>query len=144
VAQAISRVFSDTPFSIHVIDERPEWISADRFPQGVIRHSEPWASFVAGAAWDETWTYAAILTHEAALDQKILKEVLTKPTHYVGMIGSRSKWEKVKGDLIMQGIPAKDLERVRCPLGLPTVKGKSPQEIAISLAAELLAIYDGK
>ncbi len=144
VGQAVCRVFSDTPFSIHVIDEREEWISADRFPHDVLRHHEPWAEFVKGATWDEVWTYVAILTHEAALDQKILKEVLAKPTRYVGMIGSRTKWEKVKENLVAGGMSRKDLDRVHCPLGIASVKGKSPQEIAISLAAELLAIHDGK
>ncbi|MFH1017819.1 MAG: xanthine dehydrogenase accessory protein XdhC [Pseudomonadota bacterium] len=144
VGQAVCRVLTDTPFAVHVIDERAEWICADRFPPGVIRHHKAWAAFVNAARWDGQWTYVAILTHEAELDQKILKEVLRKPARYVGMIGSRAKWEKMKGDLAADGVPKKDLERVHCPLGLASVKGKSPQEIAVSLAAEILSIHDGK
>lgn len=144
VGQAVCRVFSGTPFLIHVIDEREEWISADRFPEGVIRHHAPWAKFVQDAQWDEAETYAVILTHSSELDQEILKEVIQLPARYVGMIGSRGKWEKTKRYLAAEGISEKDLTRVRCPLGVPVIKGKSPQEIAISLAAELLAIHDGK
>ncbi len=142
VGRAITRVLAETPFSVHVIDERDEWIAADRFPEGTIRHATPFTDFIAFARWDDRMTYVAIVTHSADRDREVLAGVIRRPARYVGMIGSRTKWQVVLKALEEAGIPPADLERVRCPFGNPAIKGKTPQEIAISLAAEILAIHD--
>src|SRR5438309_6624227 len=45
VGQALCRVLDGTPFEVHAIDERDEWIGAERLPQSVHRHAVPWDAF---------------------------------------------------------------------------------------------------
>lgn len=143
VGQALSRVMSETPFVVHLIDERDEWIGSDRIPGTANRHKEPYAQFIDNAHWDRENTYLAIMTHSAETDQDILEKTLKNPTAYTGLVGSRNKWKTIKSNLVNKGFGEEDLSRVRCPIGIK-LGGKSPQEIAISIAAEILRTYYAK
>jgi xanthine dehydrogenase accessory factor len=145
VGQAIARTLEGTPFTVHVIDERGQWVQAPQLPAGVVRHECEWDEFVSGARFDQDRTYVSILTFRHDLDEKILEDILRheRPTRYLGLIGSRAKWERFKQRLTQRGLPEAALGRVRSPIGIE-IGGKSPQEIAISLAAELLGIHHGK
>lgn len=140
VGQALCKVLQGTPFRIHLIDERPEWIGSLEIPDGVVRHSCRWSEFIAGADWCEKRSFVVIVSFNGAIDQEILREVVSNPAHYVGMIGSRTKWGKVKENLEREGL---DLRRVRCPIGHDN-GGGAPQEIAIAIASELLSVYYGR
>ncbi len=139
VGQAVARTFVGTPFVVHVIDERPEWIS--QLPREVIAHETEWDDFVKDAQWNERDTYVAVMTHRHDTDQAIIEKLLERPYRYLGLIGSHSKWERFKQRFEARGIAAEKFERVQSPLGLDLGAGKAPQEIAISLAAELLKIH---
>lgn len=143
VGQAVCRVLSDTPFIIHLVDSRKEWIETDKIPENVIRHKESYESVISNARWSANDTFVVILTHSAENDQKILEKVIINQTCYLGMVGSASKWKKIKGDLIKAGIKEEEISKVKCPIGLK-LGGKSPQEIAISIAAEVLSTYYGR
>ncbi|MGK5088211.1 xanthine dehydrogenase accessory protein XdhC [Bdellovibrionota bacterium FG-2] len=145
VGQAVCRTFVGTPFQIHVIDEREEWVNSDQIPPEVIRHHCPsgeWDDFVKEAIWDDQRVYVAILTHRHDLDQEICSNLLNHPRRFLGMIGSSSKWSRIQERLLQKGAKQSDLNQVRCPMGL-SIGGKAPQEIAISLAAEVLSIHYG-
>ena len=63
--------------------------------------------------------------------------MLSQPAAYVGLIGSRRKKAVIFKELIEgDGVDPKSLERVRCPIGLP-LGGETPEEIALSIVAEL-------
>jgi xanthine dehydrogenase accessory factor len=143
VGQAVCRAMVGTPFIVHVSDERPEWIQSKELPREVIRHEGEWDELARAARWDEKETYVAIMTHRHDTDQDIVEYVVQKPARYIGLIGSRSKWERFAQRLSQRGVAASALERVKCPIGLD-VGGKAPQEVAISLAAELLKHYYGR
>lgn len=143
VGQAICRTLAGTPFQVHVIDERPEWIESPLLPKDTHRHDESWSEFLQNARFDRERTYAAVMTHRHDFDQEIVQALLRNPLRYLGLIGSRSKWARFRQRLEQKGVTEAELGRVRCPIGLPT-GGKSPQEVAISFAAELLQIHYGK
>lgn len=140
IGQALCRVLEGTPFRIHLIDERDEWINAPDIPSSVIRHQCHYSEFIEQANWCDKRTYATIVTFNGAVDQQILEEVLPHPTRYIGMIGSETKWARVKENLKDNG---GDLSKVRCPIGHDN-GGGSPQEIAISIASQLLFTYYGR
>lgn len=142
VGQAVSRTMQGTPFTVHLIDERDEWVNSADIPGAAIRHQCRWQDFVRDAKWDAGRTFVAIMTHGHRFDQQILMDVMKRPLKYLGMIGSRSKWALVQKDLREAGYTDRDIAKVHCPIGLP-VGGKSPQEVAISLAAELLQVFHG-
>lgn len=141
VGQAVCRTLEGTPFQVHVIDERPEWIR--ELPASAIRHEGEWDDFAPGAIWDAR-TYVAVMTHRHDLDQEIIEFVARMPARYLGLIGSDSKWERFKQRMTQKGFSESELSRVKCPIGIDLGGGKSPQEVAVSLAAELLKIHYGE
>jgi xanthine dehydrogenase accessory factor len=143
VGQAVSRTFVGTPFSVHLIDEREEWVMSNQVPAEVIRHHAEWDDFTRDAIWDPEKTYVAVMTHRHDLDQDIIEFMVQKNIRYLGLIGSKSKWERFQQRLTQRGVTREALARVTCPIGLD-VGGKAPQEIAISVAAELLKIHYAK
>lgn len=140
VAQALCRTLEGTPLEVHVIDDRAEWL--ERLPLHVARHDEPWDAFVAAARWDAARTLAVVLTYRHDLDQEIVAALVRKPARHIALVGSRTKWEKFQQRLTARGFTAEELARVKCPAGLP-IGGKSPQEVAISIAGELLQVMNG-
>ena len=140
IGQSLCQVLDDTPFRIHLIDEREEWINAPSLPAGVIRHQCRWNEFIEKANWCDQRTFVAILTFSGAVDQQVLEEVLPHPARFIGMIGSKAKWAGVQKNLEGNGF---DLSRVRCPVGHNN-GGQSPREIAISIASQLLYTYYGR
>jgi xanthine dehydrogenase accessory factor len=143
VGQALASTLVGTPFSIHLIDERPEWIFSDKIPSEVIRHQIPWPEFVDKAHWSGEKSYVAVMTYSHPVDQAIIKEVLQRPAKYIGLIGSRTKWLDFQLKMGKEGIDTKLFSRVQCPIG-KKMGGKAPQEVAISIAAELLRIHYGE
>jgi xanthine dehydrogenase accessory factor len=140
VGQAVCRTLTGTLFQVHLIDERDEWVNSPEVPTGVIRHHCEWDEFIKDAYWNTKDTYVAVMTHRHDLDQQIIENVLDRPSRYIGLIGSRGKWERFKQRFEQRGITEDRYARVKCPLGL-NLWGKAPQEVAISLGAELLKLH---
>jgi len=143
VGQAVSRAFAGTPFQVHIIDEREEWISSREIPKDAIRYHDEWDEFAKQAEWHPEKTYVAIMTHRHDTDQDIVEYVIQKQTKFIGLIGSESKWERFKQRLTLKGVSMATLEKVKCPIGLD-IGGKAPQEVAISVASEMLKIHYGR
>ncbi len=64
---------------------------------------------------------------------------MKKPTRYIGMIGSRRKTKMIYDHLKGKGVPEAALEAVHAPIGL-SIQAETPQEIAVSIVAELIQI----
>lgn len=143
VAQALCSVLQGTPFQVELVEQRPEWVEAEGLPSEVERHAEPWEDFVDTARWDAERTYVAVMTHRHDTDQDIVASLLSRPVKYLGLIGSDLKWKRFRERLLQRGFTEAQLDRVKCPIGIP-LGGKAPKEVAISVAAELLAIHHGE
>jgi xanthine dehydrogenase accessory factor len=143
VGQAVCRTLTGTPFTIHVVDERKEWIRSESIPKDVIRHECEWDAFAEEAEWSAERTYVAIMTHRHDVDQEIVAFAIKKPARYIGLIGSEAKWGRFQQRLTQRGVLETDLARVKSPIGID-IGGKAPQEVAISLAGELLGIHYGR
>jgi xanthine dehydrogenase accessory factor len=87
-------------------------------------------------------TYVAVVTRNVGLDRQILPSLLKTPVPYIGVIGSRRRWEETKRLLHADGIPVEDLARVRSPLGLE-LNAESPAEIAVSIMGEIIMLRRG-
>ena len=142
VGHALCHVLRDTPFTLHLIDEREEWVHSKAVSPSVLRHQMSWQEFTQTIPWDTKKTYIAIMTPHHKFDQHIVERVVPQKTRYVGLMGSVNKWTSIKQQLLEKGIKQSDLDRVHCPIGLP-IGGKSPPEIAISIASELLKDFYG-
>ncbi|CAD5110512.1 xanthine dehydrogenase accessory protein XdhC [Zestomonas carbonaria] len=88
-------------------------------------------------------SYFIVMTHNHQLDLELTAEILKRNDFaYYGLIGSRTKRVKFEHRLHERGFAPEVVQRMRCPMGLPEVKGKLPMEIAISIAGEVVATYN--
>ena len=76
-------------------------------------------------------------------DFEVLAQALATPAAYVGCIGSKHKVAATREKLAALDFSEADMDRVHSPIGLP-IGGETPEEIAISIAAEMIAHRSGK
>jgi len=139
---ALAPIAEAAGFRVTVLDDRPGFPDPARFPRTVRLVHQPLPAAVSSLPFDET-TYIVIVTHGHEQDEAVLAACLSKPWRYLGMIGSRAKVARVFKSLGTDETKRKRLEDVRAPIGLDT-GGRSPGEIAVSIAAELLAVRYGR
>lgn len=132
VGTAVARQFAPLPFVIEHFDPRPE-VSGP----GVATYSEDDLVEMAGLLGDDD--FACILTHSHDLDYRLVHAMLKAGTaRYCGLIGSRSKKARFLARLAEDGLEESAVARLTCPIGIPELKGKAPEVIAVSIAAQLL------
>jgi xanthine dehydrogenase accessory factor len=79
------------------------------------------------------------MTHDHAEDFAICDAALRcEHLASVGLIGSAAKWARFRSGLLVEGHPAVDVDRIVCPIGDPSVPGKEPAVVAVSVASALL------
>ncbi|UNG17642.1 xanthine dehydrogenase accessory protein XdhC [Stutzerimonas zhaodongensis] len=88
-------------------------------------------------------SYFIVMTHNHQLDLELTAAILARNDFtYYGLIGSKSKRAKFEHRLRDRGFQPERVQRMRCPMGIAEVKGKLPVEIAVSIAGEVIAIYN--
>lgn len=140
VAQAVARLAPSLGFSVTVVDDREELNDAARFPDATRILAEPRDAREALAITERDWLL--VVTHDHRLDEEALDTYARGPHAYLGMIGSRRKVRRVLDRIAARG-PLPPLERVHAPVGL-SLGAVTPEEIAISIAAELVALRHGR
>lgn len=86
---------------------------------------------------------ALVMTHDHALDQRAIEWAIERGFGFVGGVGSRAKAARTRGRLEAKGVGAEDIARVRMPVGAD-IGARTPAEIGISIAAELVAWRAGR
>jgi len=137
IAVPLARYARDAGFSVTVIDDREDYANRERFPHCEVIAEE----FVPALRWIcyGPTTYVVVITRGHEHDENCLGEVLKYETGYVGLIGSRRRVRFVLETLENQGIAREKLSNVFTPIGIP-IGGESPEEIALSIAAELVCV----
>lgn len=87
-------------------------------------------------------SYIVLITTDHISDEAALRQVVTSPVCYIGMIGSRAKCGAILDHLRTDGIPDDTLQRVYAPIGLD-LGGTMPEEIAVAILAEVIAVRLG-
>ncbi len=128
-------------FRVCVIDDREEFANPERFPDAERLLVCPLTEAFARIAVTPT-TYLVIVTRGHIHDRDALRVALTTRAAYLGMIGSRRKRDLIYAALMEEGVAAEDLRRVHCPIGI-SIGAETPQEIAISIVAELIQVRAG-
>ena len=142
IAIALAAIAEAAGFRVTVIDSRPGFPDPSRFPGTVRLVQGPLPDSIGPLPFDES-TYVVIVTHGHEQDETVLAACLGKPWKYLGMIGSRAKVARVFRSLGTDDAARRRLSEVRAPIGLD-VGGRSPGEIAVSIAAEMIAVRYGK
>jgi xanthine dehydrogenase accessory factor len=129
-------------FRIHVLDDREKFASRDRFPDAaeVVVDSIPeWLH----QANIPTNSYVVVVTRGHTHDLDALRSLAARDLRYLGLIGSKAKVKRIYDALLNEGMPVECLQRVHAPVGLD-IGAVSPEEIAVSILAELIAVRRGK
>ncbi len=127
-------------FDVWVVDDREELNTETRFPDCTRVLAEPTAAVARVAPRDDDWLF--VVTHDHALDEEALDVFARLPHRYLGLIGSRRKIFRILHRLHVRG-PLPPLDRVYAPVGLD-LGAVTPEEIAISVTAELVALRHGR
>jgi xanthine dehydrogenase accessory factor len=140
VAQPLAALAARCGFAVTVVDARAEWLTAERFPGVVLvqRPPDDWARTAEFVAED----LAVVTTHDHALDQRVVQELLKRPLRFTGLIGSLAKQRKFALRLRARGFDDAAIARLRTPVGL-AIGARTPEEIAVSIVAELVAVRRG-
>jgi xanthine dehydrogenase accessory factor len=138
ISKSLSKVASLAGFSTAVIDNRESFANRDRFPEAAEIHAEEYEEVFPKLAINET-SYVIIVTRGHRDDMRVLKLAIGTPARYIAMIGSKRKVLNVVRELEKEGIPRTAMERIFAPMGL-AIGAISPEEIAISVAAEMIAV----
>ncbi|HLZ76512.1 xanthine dehydrogenase accessory protein XdhC [Phenylobacterium sp.] len=141
VGQAVARAFAPLPFHL-------DWLASreDLRPEAGGTHAEILSEdeLEACIAAAPPATLFAIFTHSHDLDYRLTRAALAKGDFgYLGLIGSHTKRVRFERRLRDDGVTDAELARLTCPIGIPSLKSKAPAVIAVSLAAELLALAEG-
>jgi xanthine dehydrogenase accessory factor len=130
VGQAVAYALTPLPFDLHWYDPRSEKINGD------IHHLSKAETCVEAAAYNALFL---VSTHDHDLDYQLVRAILTREhVPYCGMIGSDTKKARFLSRLRKEGFTAQQLSRLTCPIGISGIKGKEPEIIAASVAAQLL------
>jgi xanthine dehydrogenase accessory factor len=142
VGYFLGRMAHEVGFRVHVVDDREKFASSERFGDGIDVIVDDIPSWLASHTLPSTG-YAVIVTRGHKHDIDALRALIATPTRYVGLIGSRAKVKRIFDALRAEGTPPDALERVHAPIGLD-IGAITPQEIAVSILAELIAVKHGK
>jgi xanthine dehydrogenase accessory factor len=129
-------------FKTMVIDDRADFADPARFPKAEGVYCYPFQDVVGRFPVDES-SYIIIVTRGHLNDKTVLEQSLRTRARYIGMIGSRRKKAMIYDRLLEEGFTRTDLDRVSSPIGLD-IGADTPEEIAVSIVAELIKVRAGR
>jgi xanthine dehydrogenase accessory factor len=143
VGYYLGKMAHDAGFAVHVIDDRAAFANTERFPFAASVTVDDIPQWLAQTQIPAT-AYAVIVTRGHRNDLDALRALAPRELRYIGLIGSRAKVARLYDQLLADSAldPAL-LERIHAPIGLD-LGAVTPQEIAVSITAELIAVRRGK
>jgi len=138
VAINVCQVAANAGFDVIVTDDRSSYASTERFPAAREVHALDFDEAIKKLEPNES-SYIVIVTRGHRDDMRVLRWAVQTRARYVGMIGSKRKVIQIFKALQEEGLPAHLFEDVHAPIGLH-IGAVTPEEIAISITAELIAI----
>jgi xanthine dehydrogenase accessory factor len=142
IGQHLARFAGEIGFAVHVIDDREEYANAARFAGAAETVVADMAAWLATSPIPPG-SYAVIVTRGHRHDLDALRVLIQRELAYVGVIGSRAKVKSLFDTLVAEGVGPDRLARVRAPIGFD-LGAVTPAEIAVSIAAELIAARRGR
>jgi xanthine dehydrogenase accessory factor len=137
VGQAVAQLAAEVDFDVWVVDDRPEYVTPQRFPSAERRISGSFKEILKSIEVTSA-TYCLIVTRGHNHDEEALYHLVNRGARYVGMIGSRRKIRLIFDDLLNEGVSQESLDQVYAPVGLD-IGSQTVAEIAVSITAQLIA-----
>jgi xanthine dehydrogenase accessory factor len=138
----LGQIAPNVGFRLHVVDDRQKFANHERFPAAdevVVESLDQWVT----TAEIPASSYVVVLTRGHRQDFDVLRALSSRGFRYVGLIGSRAKVARLTDALIDAGVSAEWIKQLRAPIGFD-IGAVSPEEIAVAILAELIAVRRGK
>jgi xanthine dehydrogenase accessory factor len=135
------RAASVIGWHVTVVDDRPAFLTQERFPEATAFVSVDEPEDAAKAAGVDERTYAVVMTHNFVRDKEYVRSLLGSPAAYIGMLGPGARTERLLMELRDEGVEVggANRERIHGPAGLD-LGGEGPEEIAQAIVAEIVAV----
>jgi xanthine/CO dehydrogenase XdhC/CoxF family maturation factor len=142
-AVPLVRQASSLGWNAIVADDRPEFLSPERFPDaaGFVLVERP--DKVGEVAPIDERTHVVVMTHNFLRDKDYVRSLLTTPARFIGMLGPAVRTERLLTELRDEGVAIADRDRIRGPAGLD-LGAEGPEEIAAAICAEIVAFKRGR
>jgi xanthine dehydrogenase accessory factor len=138
----LARLAHEVGFHVHIVDDREKFANTERFPMATEVVADDIPTWLARTALP-AHSYVVIVTRGHTNDLEALRALAPRELRYLGLIGSRAKVARIYDQLLADQLPAEQLRHVHAPIGLD-IGAVTPQEIAVSILAELIAVKHGK
>jgi len=138
ISKSLCKVASLAGFSTTIVDNRDSFANRERFPEADEIFAEEYEEVFPKLTVHES-TYLIIVTRGHRDDMRVLRWAAATQARYVAMIGSKRKVISVIKELEKDGLSREQLGRIYAPMGLE-IGAISPEEIAIAVAAEMIAV----
>ncbi len=138
VGKAVAYLADWLGFQVVVSDDRPEFCNPQAVPGGKQFLPIPMKD-IPQEFTITAWTYIVLTTRGANIDMVGLPALIDSPAGYIGVIGSRRRWETTRRALEEAGLTSDQLSRIHSPMGIE-LNAETPEEIAVSIMAELLMV----
>ena len=140
-ARPLVRFASDVGFRVVVVDRRPGYLTAERFPAAAALVASTGDELAEALPLDAE-CYAVVMNHNFADDQAYLRVLLKTAAAYIGVLGPRQRTERILRNLAAEGSPV-DEARVYGPVGLD-IGTDGAEQVALAVIAEILAARSGR
>jgi xanthine dehydrogenase accessory factor len=141
VGRAVAHLGAWLGFRVAVSDDRPEMCTSEANPDAHLFFAGAMAEISRHLDLNER-TWIVLTTRGSDVDIAGLPALLDSPAAYIGVIGSQRRWALTRQALLEAGVPEEKLSRVHSPVGLE-LQAETPEEIAVSILAEVLSIMKG-
>jgi xanthine dehydrogenase accessory factor len=148
VGYEIAHVLARHPINLVLVDSRQEALSPDRIQplqagQATLAiHHEPAPESVLPTL--PPGAVVLVLTHDHSEDLILCEAALRAAPSYIGLIGSHSKFSRFRKRLSEEGYEDSEIDRITCPIGLPSIAGKDPASIAVGVVSDLLIRWESE
>jgi xanthine dehydrogenase accessory factor len=138
VGLALSRTMYQLEFEVHVVDDRSD---LNTMTQNEFATKHVVADYVEvnSIIPSRPDIYIVIMTTGYRSDLVVLRELLIRSAKYIGLLGSKEKIKRLFAELSNDGVTEMELRRVHAPIGL-NIHSKTPNEIAVSIAAQIIQV----
>ena len=138
VGRAVADLAHWLGYRVAVTDDREELVTAEFIPNADIYLPGSIENALAQHKVTRN-TYITVVTRNVMVDRELLPHLVKTPAPFIGVMGSKRRWQTTRKMLLEDGVSEADLARFHSPLGLE-LNAESPAEIAVSIMAEIIML----
>jgi xanthine dehydrogenase accessory factor len=144
VGASLARLAAFAGYHTTLIDDRPEFLKPERFPEEQIdlMVANDWSAALLEAIGNGRGVSVAVVTRGHNEDEQCMQLVVRANPDYVGLIGSKRRTSIVIDRLRESGVPEEQLRNIHAPIGLD-IGAVTPEEVALAIMAEIVAEHRG-